>query len=130
MVVESCMCGKCVVITLLLEQTHFSLLNVKMQTKLKDMQTSFLLSFTSWYYSFSFSSLIFIILVFFPSFLTVCKTLVFAPSCTIRGQSSERIFFLKLLLIWCCWDVNAPAATIFWWYIPCQLKISEATKAC
>lgn len=54
MVVESCMCGECVVRTLLLEQTYFSLLNVKMQTKLKDVQASFLISFTSWYY-FSFS---------------------------------------------------------------------------
>lgn len=49
MVDESFMCGKCIVRTLLLEQTHFSLLNIK-------MQASFIfISFTSWYYSFSFS---------------------------------------------------------------------------
>ncbi|KAL2299399.1 hypothetical protein Nmel_014055 [Mimus melanotis] len=94
-------CGKCIVRTLLLKQTHFSLFNIKMQTKLKDVQASFLISFTTWYYFFNFSSLIFIILFFFPSFITVCKPLIFAPSCTIRGQNSEIIFSLKMLLIWC-----------------------------
>lgn len=54
MVDENCMCGKCIVRTLLLEQTHFSLLNIKMQTKLKDfilfyLQVLFLISFASWY---------------------------------------------------------------------------------
>lgn len=47
MVDESCMCGKCIVRTSLLKQTHFSLLNIKMQTKLKDVQASFLINFTS-----------------------------------------------------------------------------------
>lgn len=49
MVGESYIYGKCIVRTLLLGQTHFSLLNIKMQTKLKDVQASFLISFTSWY---------------------------------------------------------------------------------
>lgn len=34
---ESCICGKCIVRTLPQKQTLFSLLNIKMQAKLKDV---------------------------------------------------------------------------------------------
>lgn len=94
--------GKSIGSKLLQKQIFFSVLNVKMQIKLKDVQASFLTNATSHCYSFSFSSLSFFIILFFFPFLRVYKTLVSPSSFNIGVQSSEIIFFLKKLLF-CCY---------------------------